>query len=151
MKIVIYTLLVVIGLMTTNAVAAQEGSLVVIVNKDNTAVTEMSSGQIKLYFLKKIKIRWPKIHQAIKPVDHEYLTPTRKLFYSKVLRMSPEDVGQYYVSRQISNAIKPPQKVISEQDVIDFVMANVGAIGYVNREVYETNKNKVKMVLMVNE
>jgi len=44
--------------------------LAIIVNKDNP-VASMSAGEVKLYWLRKIKSRWPAINKNIRPVDRK--------------------------------------------------------------------------------
>ncbi len=73
-----------------------------------------------------------------------------QVFYEKVLKMTKEDVSQYFVSRQISNAIKPPALQKNESDVIEYITQHDGAIGYVSEATYIKHQSKVKAVLKIN-
>lgn len=149
MKKIISLTIILFTLLCALPANAQSG-IVVIVNQNNTAVNTMSEGQVKLYFLKKIKIRWPNINEAILPVDLPSSNQASKTFYDKVLKMTKEDVSQYFVSRQISNAIKPPVLKESEDDVINYVTLHNGAIAYVSEATYLKHQSKVKAVLKIN-
>jgi ABC-type phosphate transport system substrate-binding protein len=67
----------------------------------------------------------------IKPVDQISNSPARVAFNRGVLGFSVLDVQQYWVS-QISKGRTPPPVMKAEDQVIAFVAANSGAIGYVS-------------------
>jgi len=67
----------------------------------------------------------------IKPVDQISNSPARVAFNRGVLGVSALDVQQYWVG-QISRGRTPPPVMKSEEQVIAFVTANAGAIGYVS-------------------
>lgn len=118
---------------------------VIVVNKANTTA-ELSAGQAKLMFLRKVKRLWPETNKPIKPVNIKGSNPAKATFLSKVLAMSNEEMEQYFKQRQFANSETPPTEVDSENQVIDFVAGNEGAIGYVSEAVYNANKDKVKML-----
>jgi len=144
----IIIILLLAGFFSSSSVKAQNEEIVIIVNNENP-VTDLTISQTKLYFLKKIKLRWPENNQSIKPVDRLETPQEKQTFYSKVLKMSSEDVEQYFIERQISNAIKPPEKKSSDLYVVEYICANKGAIGYISKSTYDNVKSKVKAVLYV--
>lgn len=109
---------------------ALTGTIKVIVNKDNP-ISGLDAVQAKLYFLRKVKSRWPQINKNIKPVERKGNPASRQTFLSNVLKMSGADVERYFMEKQYQKAIPLPAKVSSDQEVINYVKNNVGAIGYV--------------------
>lgn len=121
----------------------------VIVNKDNP-ITQLSAGEAKLYWLRKIKKRWPEINKNIKPVDRKSKSPEQETFYSKVLNMNATDVEAYFSQKQYESAEKPQDKFPNDEGVISFVSEEQGAIGFVNSSsLSASDKAKVKVVLTI--
>ena len=119
--------------------------LAIIVNKENP-VASLSAGEVKLYWLRKIKSRWPAINKNIRPVDHKTHCVEQETFYS-FLGMNNDEVETYFVTKQYQNAQKPQDKFVSDKDIIDFVADEIGAIGYVNlNNLSAESKSKVKVV-----
>lgn len=124
--------------------------LAIIVNKDNT-VSTLSESEVKLYWLRKIKKRWPDINKNIRPADYKSKNGAQTTFYSKVLDLTAADVETYFTQKQYDSGEKPQDKFASEGDVINFVANEVGAIGFVNAaSLTEADKSKVKVVCIVN-
>ena len=63
---------------------AQNLDVAIIVNKENT-VDKLSAGEVKLYWLRKIKKRWPDLNKNIKPVDRKAGNPEQDAFYSTIV------------------------------------------------------------------
>lgn len=123
--------------------------LAIIVNKENS-VEKLTIGEVKLYWLRKIKKRWPDLNKNIKPVDRKGGNPEQDTFYSKVLGMSAADVETYFSQRQYEAAEKPQDKFSSDSAIIDFVAEEAGAIGFVNSASLTAEaKSKVKIVLLI--
>jgi ABC-type phosphate transport system substrate-binding protein len=119
----------------------------IIVHKDNP-MTKLAAGEVKLYWLRKIKKRWPETNKNILPADRKSKCVERDLFYSKVLNLNADDVEAYFSNRQYQNAEKPQDKFSSDAEIIDFVSKEVGAIGFVNSSsLSSSDKEKVKIVL----
>lgn len=128
---------------------APAAEIAIIVNKENT-IEKLTVGEAKLYWLRKIKKRWPDINKNIKPVDRKSGNPEQDAFYAKVLGMSATDVETYFSTRQYEAAEKPQDKFASDAAVIDFVAEEAGAIGFVNTASLTADaKAKVKIVLIV--
>lgn len=124
--------------------------LVIIVNKENT-VSALSAGEVKLYWMRKIKKRWPDINKNIRPADYKSKTVSQTNFYAKVLGLSASDVETYFTQKQYESAEKPQDKFSSEGELINFVASEVGAIGFVSASsLSEADKDRVKVVCTVN-
>jgi ABC-type phosphate transport system substrate-binding protein len=131
------------------AFAPAPTEIAVIVSKENT-IDKLSSGEVKLYWLRKIKKRWPDLNKNIKPADRKSKCGEQDAFYSKVLGMSASDVETYFTQKQYESAEKPQDKFTSDADIITFVSEEAGAIGFVNAASLTAEaKAKVKVVLIV--
>ncbi len=147
MKKLIILLPLLFVMLTAFAPAATE--VAVIVSKENS-VDKLTAGEVKLYWLRKIKKRWPDLNKNIKPVDRKTKCAEQDAFYSKVLGMSASDVETYFTQKQYESAEKPQDKFPSDASIIDFVAEEAGAIGFVNiASLSAEAKAKVKVVLIV--
>ena len=142
-------LLAAILLMTMTAFSPAGPQLAIIVNKENPA-DKLTSGEVKLYWLRKIKKRWPELNKNIKPADRKSKNVEQDAFYAKVLGMSAADVETYFNARQYESGEKPQDKFTSDADIISFVADEQGAIGFVNSaSLTAETKAKVKVVLII--
>jgi ABC-type phosphate transport system substrate-binding protein len=131
------------------AFAPATPEIAVIVNKENT-VEKLTAGEVKLYWLRKIKKRWPDLNKNIKPVDRKGANPEQDAFYAKVLGMSAADVETFFSQKQYESGEKPQDKFPSDAAIIDFVSEEPGAIGFVNTaSLTAAAKEKVKIVLVI--
>ncbi|MCW5909483.1 MAG: hypothetical protein KIT62_00325 [Cyclobacteriaceae bacterium] len=147
MKKMIMTLSLLVVVLTAFAPPTPE--IAVIVNKENTA-SKLTAGEVKLYWLRKIKKRWPDINKNIKPVDRKASCSEQEAFYAKVLGMSASDVETYFTQKQYESAEKPQDKFASDAAIIDFVAEEPGAIGFVNISSLSAEaKARVKVVLTI--
>jgi ABC-type phosphate transport system substrate-binding protein len=147
MKKIIVLLPLVLLVLTAFAPAPTE--IAIIVNRENT-VDKLTTGEAKLYWLRKIKKRWPDINKNIKPADRKSKCNEQDTFYEVVLGMSANDVETYFTQKQYENAEKPQDKFTSDSAVIDFVAGEPGAIGFVNMASLTAEaKSKVKVVLVI--
>lgn len=135
---------------TLSAFAPAAGpELAIIVNKENP-VDKLSAGEVKLYWLRKIKKRWPELNKNIKPVDRKSRNAEQDAFYETILGMSAADVETYFNARQYESGEKPQDKLPSDDAIIQFVSEEAGAIGFVNTaSLTPEAKAKVKVVLIV--
>lgn len=123
-------------------------TIAVIVNTQNS-VTTLTAGEVKLYFLRKIKTRWPDNNKAIRPADRKTNCPEQQCFYAKILMMTAADVETYFVTKQYQNALKPQDKFNTDAELIEFVAAEPGAIGFISATSLGGAAGKVKSVLQV--
>ena|ERR1035437_8464739 len=134
----------------------EHSSVAVIISNDNPIAfkdnSSLSANEVKLYFLRKMKTRWPETNQNILPVDRIKTCPEQKMFYSKVLNMSAIEVDTYFIEKHYEKGEELPHKFISDKEIIEFVGDEIGAIGYVNvNSLSASAKAKVKIVLIIND
>lgn len=142
-------ILVALLFITLTAFAPAEPKIAIIVNNENP-VSKLTTGEVKLYWLRKIKKRWPELNKNIKPVDRKTKNAEQDAFYSKILGMSVADVETYFNARQYESGEKPQDKFSTDSDIIAFVAEEAGAIGFVNvSSLSDSDKAKVKVVLIV--
>ena len=144
MKNLIMAVIVLGTIMLTGINQEAQAQIVVIVNNDNST-ENMSAGKVKLYYLRKIKKRWPSNNASIKPVNLK--GGSAKTSFLGLLKMADSEMAQYFKQRQFANAEAPPVNVASESEMIKYVSENAGAIGYVSKATYDANSSKVKAVL----
>ncbi len=111
--------------------AKTEAIFQVVVNAKNPEV-EMAAAKIDRMFLKKLK-RWDHGERVL-PVDLEAKSSIRKAFTKSVHGKSVTAIKSFWQRMIFSGRDVPPVEKQSEKDVLDFVGANPGAIGYVAAE-----------------
>jgi ABC-type phosphate transport system substrate-binding protein len=120
--------------------------LAVIINSKNPT-TSMTKSEVKLTYLRKINKRWPGINKNIVPVERRDMSETKKIFLSKLINMSEQDVARYFTEREYMNAEMPPIAFATDAEIINYVANNIGAIGYINTSsLSEESRAKIKIV-----
>lgn len=109
---------------------AQDGSgYQVVINASNvTAAVERQ--QVARMFLKKTK-SWPDSDLRVEPIDQGESSPTREAFTEAVHRKRVSSITSYWQRMIFSGRDVPPLEASSDQEVLEFVRARPGAIGYV--------------------
>jgi ABC-type phosphate transport system substrate-binding protein len=138
MKILNVKKLLLTGLIAINAMVMASfvdappapGDFAVIVNKDNP-IASLSAGEAKLYFLRKLKNRWPGINKNIRPATRKAKCAERDAFYATILKMTETEVETYFAEREFQKAEKKPEKVGSDAEMVAYVEQELGAIGFV--------------------
>jgi ABC-type phosphate transport system substrate-binding protein len=132
MRIAVAALLLSAALGTVSSPAADDGTFVVIVAASNRA-SSIKRQELARFFLKKTG-RWND-GQGVIPVDLSAGSPVRSAFTRAVL--SVEGMGQisavqnFWLQQVYSGRNTPPPVKATDADVLAFVAANPGAIGYV--------------------
>ena len=111
---------------------------VVIVNAANTT-PDLTASQVKLIYLRKINKRWKEISKNIVPVDKKGDSESRTSFVKDVLNMTSADLSRYYTEKEYQCAEAAPTKLNSDEDIVQFVSNNVGAIGFVSKSAVKGN------------
>ena len=75
-------------------------------------------------------IRWGN-DVRIRPVDQSSQTPVRRAFTQEILGRSLGEVQEYWTQRLAVDREMPPPTKASDEEVLAFVAAKKGAIGYV--------------------
>jgi ABC-type phosphate transport system substrate-binding protein len=101
----------------------------IIVNPGNSA-SSLDRRFIEDVFLKKIK-SWPS-GEVARPVDREPNSGVRRRFTEEVLRRPLAAVRAYWQQRIFSGREVPPPEFDRDEEIIQYVMKNPGAIGYVS-------------------
>jgi ABC-type phosphate transport system substrate-binding protein len=132
MRIAVAALLMSAALGIASSPAADEGSFVVIVAAGNSA-SSIKRQELARFFLKKTG-RWSDGHGVI-PVDQSAGSPVRSAFTRAVLAV--EGMGQisavqnFWLQQVYSGRSTPPTVKASDAEIVAFVAATPGAIGYV--------------------
>jgi hypothetical protein len=108
--------------------AAADEAFVVVVNVTNP-VAQMKALEVSNLFLKKTTA-W-KDNQRVLPVDLTAPASMRESFCRKVHNRGPAAVKSYWQQMIFSGREVPPSEKSSAAEVLSFVRANRGAIGYV--------------------
>lgn len=111
--------------------AAQGGgeAFRVVVNAANP-IPRLAKREVARLFLKQ-SLKWPDAAAAI-PVDQSTVSSVRAAFSRAVFGQSVDAVQQYWRIQISEGSAAPPPVKTSDADVIAFVRANPGAIGYVS-------------------
>lgn len=102
---------------------------VVVVNAANS-LSSVSKGELAKIFLKKVD-RWSN-GQPAAPVNLGDGSPLRDRFSKEVLGKSPSALESYWQQQIFSGKNVPPAAKATDAEVIEFVRANPGAVGYVS-------------------
>lgn len=123
-------LLVVCGISTFYARKTQADAtpFVVIVNPKNP-IQNVDRGFLANAFLKKIK-HWPD-DGAIQPVDLKPNSHTRREFTETILHRSVSGIKSYWQQLIFSGRDVPPPELANDDEIIQYVLKQPGAIGYV--------------------
>lgn len=111
--------------------AAEEAGYQVIVHPASS-VESLSRREIVDLFLKRVTT-WP-TGGAVHPVEPPEDGNVRALFASQVLGKSSGALKTYWNKRIFAGREVPPVEKPSDEEVLAYVRANHGAIGYVSRD-----------------
>lgn len=100
----------------------------VVVNEANT-IKEISQQQITRCFMKQMS-KWPN-GVPVTPVDQAAGSAVRESFSENVLGRDVSAVKSYWQRQIFSGRGVPPPEKASDGEVLAFVRANPGAVGYV--------------------
>ena len=108
---------------------AQAADFKIIVNTSNPA-SSMEKGKISKLFLKKVS-KWDD-GGGVSPVDLEVSSDIRENFSKDVHGKSARQIKNYWQQQLFSGKAAPPPEKGNDDDVVNFVKTNTGAIGYVS-------------------
>jgi ABC-type phosphate transport system substrate-binding protein len=112
----------------SRAVAATDTSVRIVVHPQVKG-TQIPRAALIQIFLKQAP-RWAD-GSPVLPVDQSVKAPVRSTFSNRLLEQPLMDV-QIYWQRRMSAGVTPPPVKVSDEEVIAYVAANPGAIGYVS-------------------
>lgn len=100
----------------------------VIVNVANTA-TQIQRSALLAIFMGEMT-SWSD-GKAIAPVDHSMRSPVRAAFSEKILGKPAMSVQIHWLRKVSAEHVNPPPAKPSDAEVVAYVRANSGAVGYV--------------------
>lgn len=110
----------------------------VIVNQANTTTT-ISSKDLSSMLLKKKK-KWDN-GTVVKPVDQKIDSAVRAEFTSTVHKKKVSSIRSYWQQAIFSGVATAPAEKSNDQEVIDYVKKNPGAVGYISANTSATGVN----------
>lgn len=119
-------------LLASAAVAAAAGSLadVIVIVHPSQDVSSITTADLTKLFLKKTP-KWGN-GSAVAPVDQAAEAPVRALFSELVLGKKVAAVSSYWQQQVFSGQGIPPEVKPGDAEVLSYVKANPGAIGYLS-------------------
>ena len=127
MKRMITSLFAVALLVGAGDLKAQEFQVVVNAGSD---VASISADELSKIFQKKAR-KLPSGESA-KPVDQDKDAGVREAFSNAVLGRSAGQMESWWQQQIFSGKEVPPEKKSSDAEVLEYVRANPGAIGYIS-------------------
>ena len=132
-SIVVALLLALLALIAAPLPVSADGPapppFVIIVDPSNAGKT-YSRKFLADAFLKKTT-RWPN-GDLIRPVDLSADSPVREKFSQDILKRSVAAVKSYWQQVIFSGRGVPPPELANDDEVVKYVLANNGAVGYVS-------------------
>lgn len=110
--------------------AAKTSDFVIIVNSANPT-EDLSRQEVARMFLKQ-RARWDH-GERVRPVDLSGSWKVRDDFSLAVFRRTTRDIEEHWKRMVFSGRDVPPPEKGSEQEILDYVELNPGAIGYLSR------------------
>jgi ABC-type phosphate transport system substrate-binding protein len=130
MRVLAITVLLSVLLVTSPRAADEQYKVIV---HPKNPVTELESDFVRNVYLKKAK-SWGDGSTA-RPIDLPAKQAVRVRFTKDVLRKTPSQLKNYWNQQIFSGKAMPPPEAASPADVIAYVLANPGAIGYLPADV----------------
>ncbi len=126
MKKILITLLI---LFVTIIIAQESKSYKIIVN-DSNPINTITKKDLAKIFLKKLT-KWEN-GTTILPVDQLETSPVREAFSKDILKKTIAATKAFWQEQIFSGRGVPPPEKASDKEVIDYIKANPGAIGYIS-------------------
>lgn len=127
-RLVFLWLLELVLVLGVRSSASADPTFHVIVNAANPVV-KVEKRLVAEAFLKK-RTRWDD-DRAIQPVDLGQKSSARSAFSREILGRDVSSVRRYWAQLVFSGRGVPPPELATESDVVKYVAAHSGAIGYV--------------------
>jgi ABC-type phosphate transport system substrate-binding protein len=126
----VLALLLILGLASPVVSAEQEAPPFRVIVHPNNPINSASEDLLTDIFLKRRK-EWQD-GEAARPVDQKRDSETRKKFSSSVLHRSVAAVKSYWQQLIFAGRELPPPELESDEAVVQYVVNNRGAVGYVS-------------------
>jgi ABC-type phosphate transport system substrate-binding protein len=129
---------IVLGL-ASSSLAGEDGGFVVIVNPNNRA-DSVDRDFLRDAYLKKTT-EWGN-GETVRPIDLSARYSARDRFVEQVVRKTASQLKTYWNQQIFSGKGVPPPEADTPAEVIEYVLANKGAVGYIPADV-DAGKAKV--------
>ncbi len=126
MKKILITLLI----LFVNIIIAQESKSYKIIVNDSNPINTITKKDLAKIFLKKLT-KWEN-GTTILPVDQLETSPVREAFSKDILKKTVAATKAFWQEQIFSGRGVPPPEKASDKEVIDYIKANPGAIGYIS-------------------
>ena len=123
-------ILLAIGLMLAASAAAHAEGNAVIINAGNDS-SDVGPLRIRRLFLLQ-SARWSN-GEKVKPVDLS-TGAAHEGFLTDVLRMTDDELERHWIELSYQHAVSPAKRMASEAEVLSYVAAEKGAIGFVSAQ-----------------
>jgi ABC-type phosphate transport system substrate-binding protein len=124
-----------------------ESGIAIIVHPENPTKS-MDKIEAKIYYLRIVRGTWKESKFPIRPANYSVNIPVKTSFLKHVLRMNNQQMMAYFKSKETSESLPVPPEFSSEEEVVNYVMVNKGAIGYISLE-SARKFNGIKVVLEI--
>ncbi|MFZ6012668.1 MAG: hypothetical protein ACOYXT_20150 [Bacteroidota bacterium] len=141
------TLILLVAFVGLSSWKPAASELAIIVNPQNN-VEKLTLTQVKSYWMRKgAQKTWPQLNIVTDPVDRKDKSEEKALFYTKVIGLGEADVEAYFSAKQYQSGEKPPVRLSSDEEIINYVTEHKGAIAFVKAASLVGDKtSKVKVV-----
>lgn len=121
-------ILAAVVLMTVGEVVAAKPEFVVVINESNP-ISSVNTEQLARCFMKELST-WS-TGDPVVPVDQVASSPVREAFSKAIHGRDVAAVKSFWQRQIFSGSGVPPAELATDAEVLEFVRANPGAIGYV--------------------
>lgn len=123
-----FLILAAVVLMTVGDVVAAKPEFVVVINESNP-ISSVNTDQLARCFMKELST-WS-TGDPVVPVDQAASSPVREAFSKAIHGRDVAAVKSFWQRQIFSGSGVPPAELATDAEVLDFVRATPGAIGYV--------------------
>ena len=116
--------------------------LIVIVHPSNPFLA-LSCTKLSYLFLKKVS-RWPSGAEAL-PIDLARDAWARRRFQRQVLRLTEEEIDQYWIGQRATRGIGPPPQVSGVAAAKSWVAARPGGIAYIPASALDSTVKSIRV------
>lgn len=121
-------ILAAVVLLTVGEAAAAKPEFVVVINESNP-ISSVNTEQLSRCFMKELGT-WS-TGDPVVPVDQVASSPVREAFSKAIHGRDVAAVKSFWQRQIFSGGGVPPAELATDAEILDFVRANPGAIGYV--------------------
>jgi len=128
-KVILLLPVVALCCLGSGSMAGAEPGFQVVISADNPTESISAKNLSKLFFKKTVK--WDNGKEAL-PVDLSADSPARELFSTGVHGRDVSAVKNFWQKQIFSGRSVPPPELASDKEVLEYVGAHPGAIGYIS-------------------